>query len=64
MNNAQFVSRPNRTRAEIGAKRIRLLGVGSEKPQITVTFTLKETGDVVGFLLGLKTVRTKETSAG
>jgi hypothetical protein len=46
--NAQFVSRPNRTRAEKGAKRIRLLGVGSEKPQITVTFTLKETGDVVG----------------
>lgn len=44
--NAQFVSRPNKTRADKGAKRIRLLGVGAEKPQITVTFTLKETGDV------------------
>ena len=47
--NAQFVSRPNKTRATKGAKRVRLLGVGSEKPQITVTFTLKETGDVVVF---------------
>ena len=45
--NAQFVSRPNRTRAELGAKRVRLLGVGVEKTQITVTFTMKETGHVV-----------------
>ena len=45
--NAQFVSRPNKTRAELGAKRVRLLGVGVEKPQITVTFTMKETGHVV-----------------
>ena len=44
---AQFVSRPNKTRAEKGSKRVRSLGVGYEKPQITVTFTLKETGDVV-----------------
>ena len=47
--NAHFLSRPNKTRATKGAKRVRLLGVGSEKPQITVTFTLKETGDVVVF---------------
>jgi DDE superfamily endonuclease len=46
--NAQFVSRPNKTRAEKGSKRIRLLGVGAEKPQITVTFSLEETGEVVG----------------
>ena len=46
--NAQFVSGPNITRAEKGAKRVRSLGVGYEKPQTTVTFTLKETGDVVG----------------
>ena len=45
--NAQFVSRPNKTRAAKGSKRVRLLGVGHEKPQITVTFALKETGDVV-----------------
>ena len=45
--NAQFVSRPNKTRAELGAKRVRLLGVGVEKPQITVRFTMKETGHVV-----------------
>ena len=58
--NAQFVSRPNKTRAEKGSKRIRLLGVGAEKPQITVTFTLKETGDVVGIhqlIFGGKTKR-------
>ena len=58
--NAQFVSRPNKTRAEKGAKRIRLLGVGAEKPQITVTFTLKENGDVVNMhqmIFGGKTKR-------
>ena len=49
--NAQFVSRPNKMKAIGGAKRIRLLGVGSEKPKITVTFTLKETVDVVGIPL-------------
>ena len=49
--NAQFVSRPNKTRAEKGAKGVRLLGVGAEKPQITVTFTLKETGDVIGIYI-------------
>ena len=48
--NAQFVSRPNRTQTERGSKRVRLLGVGCEKPQITVTFTVKETGEVVGLL--------------
>ena len=39
---------------------MRLLGLGSEKPQITVTFTLKETGDVVGvnqLIFGGKTNR-------
>ena len=58
--NAQFVSRPNKTRADKGAKRVRSLGVGYEKPQITVTFTLKETGDVVGMhqlIFGGKTVK-------
>ena len=58
--NAQFVSRPNKTRAAKGAKRVRLLGVGHEKPQITVTFALKETGDVVGLhqmIFGGKTKR-------
>ena len=46
--NAQFVSRPNKIKAIEGAKRIRLLGVRSEKLKINVTFALKETGDVVG----------------
>ena len=39
---------------------MRLLGVGSEKSQITLTFTLKETGDVVGIhqlIFGGKTNR-------
>ena len=45
--NAQFVSRPNKTWAAKGARRVRLLGVGHERPKITVTFALKKTGDVV-----------------
>jgi hypothetical protein len=57
--NAQFVSGPNKTTAEKGSKRIRL-GVGAEKPQIIVTFSLKETGEVVGLhqmIFGGKTKR-------
>jgi hypothetical protein len=46
--NAQFVSTPNKARAEKGSNRIRLLGVGAEMTQIPVTFSLKETGEVVG----------------
>ena len=64
--NAQFVSRPNKMRAGSGAKRVRLLGVGSEKPQITVTFSLKETGEVVGvhqLIFGGKTKRCEPQSA-
>ena len=54
------MSRANKTRAAKGAKRVRLLGVGHEKPQITVTFSMKETGDVVAMhqlIFGGKTTR-------
>ena len=52
-------------KATKGAKRVRLLGVGYENPQITVTFTLKETGDVVGIhqlIFGGKTNRCQPQS--
>ena len=42
--NSQFVSEANRTRDEEGAKRVRLLGVGHEKAQITTTLGLTEDG--------------------
>ena len=53
-------------KATKGAKSVRLFGVGSEKSQITVTFTLKETGDVVGIhqlIFGGKTDTSKSSAS-
>lgn len=46
--NAQFVSSANRTRELKGTLKVRLLNKGKEKPQITVTFVVKEDGTVLG----------------
>ena len=40
--NTQFVSRANRTRAKKGSKKVRLIGVGQDKAQITITPTIVE----------------------
>ncbi len=45
--NVQLVPRAKRTRAKKGTKRIRVIGVGSEKPQITVTLAITESGKVL-----------------
>ena len=45
----QLVSRANRTRNSRGAKRVRLLGMGEDKAQITTTIFVTESGDVLPF---------------
>jgi hypothetical protein len=45
--NTLFVSRANKTRARKGAKKVRLLGVGADKAQITNTPSITEAGDVL-----------------
>lgn len=45
--NVQLVPRAKRTRTKEGTKRVRVLGVGSEKPQITVTLAITEAGNVL-----------------
>ena len=57
--NALFVSQKNRTMSKRGAKRIRLLGKGSDKAQITVTLGVTEAGLVLPpqYIFGGKTTR-------
>ena len=43
----QFVPSVTRTRCPKGVKRVRLIGIGMEKPQITVTFGASATGDIL-----------------
>ena len=43
----QLVPRAKRTRAKKGSKRIRVIGVGHENPQITVTIAITESGGVL-----------------
>ena len=45
----QLVSRANRTRNARGAKRVRMLGMGEDKAQITTTIFVTESGDVLPF---------------
>lgn len=45
----QLVSRANRTRNSRGAKRVRLLGMGEDKAQITTTIFVTESGGVLPF---------------
>ena len=45
--NVQFVPSVTRTRCPKGVKRVRLIGVGMEKPQITVTFGGSATGAIL-----------------
>ena len=45
----QLVSRANRTRSLRGAKRVRMLGMGDDKAQITTTIFVTECGDVLPF---------------
>lgn len=49
-----FVSRANYTYARQGAKRVRLIGVGKEKPQYTATISITESGDVLSTQLIFK----------
>ena len=56
--NAMFVSVPKRTRASKGSKRVRLIGVGQDKSQITVTLAGTETGEMINgvqYIFGGKT---------
>lgn len=45
----QLVNRANRTRNVRGAKRVRMLGVGEDKAQITTTIFVTESGDVLPY---------------
>jgi hypothetical protein len=45
--NTQFVPSVKRTRVERGTKRVRVVGVGHEKPQITVTIVVSATGSII-----------------
>lgn len=45
----QLVSRANRTRNIRGAKRVRMLGMGEDKAQITTTIFVTEHGDVLPY---------------
>lgn len=45
--NVQFVNNSKKTIDVKGGKRIRVIGVGKEKPQITVTYVVKEDGTVL-----------------
>jgi hypothetical protein len=42
--NVMFVSRASRTRSKKGSKRVRLIGIGKDKAQITVTLAIVEEG--------------------
>lgn len=55
--NVLFVSRHNSTRAHYGARKVRLIGVGKDKAQITTTLGIKESGEVlpVQYIFGGKT---------
>ena len=57
--NALFLASKNRTMTKRGKRRIRLLGKGSDKAQITVTICITEAGDVlpVQYIFGGKTDR-------
>jgi hypothetical protein len=46
--NTQFVPCVKNTRCKKGTRRVRIIGVGHEKPQITVTITVAANGGVVG----------------
>lgn len=45
--NTQFVPSVKKTRAKKGCRRVRIIGVGKEKPQITVTISHTATGDIL-----------------
>jgi hypothetical protein len=45
--NTQFVPQVKKTRVPKGIRKVRVIGVGHEKPQITVTIALAATGHVV-----------------
>ena len=45
-SNAHFAPRATKTLAVRGAKRVRVVGVGAEKPQITVTYMAFEDGEM------------------
>ena len=55
--NALFVSVAKRTRTKIGAKRVRLIGVGQDKSQITTTLAGTEAGEMlpIQYIFGGKT---------
>ena len=58
--NCQFVPSVKRTRAPKGSKRIRIIRIGKEKPQITATFGGTATGEILPntqLIFGGKTVR-------
>ena len=58
--NSQFVPSIKRTRAPTGCKRIRIVGIGKEKAQITTTFGATAAGDMLPktqLIFGGKTVR-------
>ena len=45
--NTQFVPSIKRTRCKRGTRKVRIVGVGHEKPQITVTFSATATGIII-----------------
>jgi hypothetical protein len=45
--NTQFVPQVKKTRVAAGTKRVRVVGIGHEKPQITVTIALSANGEVL-----------------
>ena len=45
--NTQFVPSIKRTRCKKGTRKVRIVGVGHEKPQITVTLSATATGDII-----------------
>ena len=45
--NTQFVPSVKRTRVPTGTKRVRVIGVGHEKPQITTTIAVSATGNII-----------------
>ena len=45
----QLVNRAKVTRNEIGAKRVKVLGIGEDKAQITVTILVTENGDTLPY---------------
>ena len=45
--NTQFVPTVQRTRCPKGTRRVRIIGIGHEKPQITVTLAVNAVGDII-----------------